>query len=153
MFIVRIVIKSLFLFVTFSVGNTAPVQNPPISVFHSPEDAMKRIKLQKGFKLELVASEPIINEPVIIEWDENGRLYVVEMNTYMQDIDGKNQKEATSRVVRFEDTNGDNKMDKHTVFIDGLILPRMILPTTKDKVIVRETDSFDLYSYEDTTAR
>ena len=146
----RILIKSLFLFVTFSVGNTAPVQNPPISVFHSPEEAMKRIKLQKGFKLELVASEPIINEPVIIEWDANGRLYVVEMNTYMQDIDGKNQKEATSRVVRFEDTNGDNKMDKHTVFIDGLILPRMILPTTKDKVIVRETDSFDLYSYEDT---
>ena len=111
---------------------------------------MKRIKLQEGFKLELVASEPIINEPVIIEWDANGRLYVVEMNTYMQDIDGKNQKEATSRVVRFEDTNGDNKMDKHTVFIDGLVLPRMLLPTTKDKVIVRETDTFDLYSYEDT---
>ena len=57
---------------------------------------MKRMKLQEGFKLELVASEPIINEPVVIEWDANGRLYVVEMNTYMQDIDGKNQHDTTS---------------------------------------------------------
>ena len=88
---------------------------------------MKRIKLQEGFKLDLVASEPIINEPVVIEWDANGRLYVVEMNSYMQDIDGKNQRDATSRVVRFEDTNGDGKYDKHTVFIDGLVLPRMLL--------------------------
>ena len=111
---------------------------------------MKRIKLQDGFSLELVASEPDINEPVIIEWDANGRLYVVEMNTYMQDIDGKNQRDATSRVVRFEDTNGDGKMDKHSVFIDNLVLPRMLLTTTKDKVVVRETDTFDLYSYEDT---
>ena len=94
---------------------------------------MKRIKLQEGFKLELVASEPIINEPVVIEWDANGRLYVVEMNTYMQDIDGKNQHDTTSRVIRFEDTNDDGKMDKHTVFIEGLVLPRMLLPTTKDK--------------------
>ena len=39
---------------------------------------MKRIKLQEGFKLDLVASEPIINEPVVIEWDANGRLYVVD---------------------------------------------------------------------------
>ena len=93
------------------------IQNPPIPNFHTPEESMKRIKLHDGFKLELVASEPDINEPVIIEWDANGRLYVVEMNTYMQDIDGKNQRDATSRVVRFEDTNGDGNMDKHTVFI------------------------------------
>ena len=126
------------------------IQNPPIPIFHTPEESMKRIKLQDGFKLELVASEPDINEPVIIEWDANGRLYVVEMNTYMQDIDGKNQRDATSRVVRFEDTNGDGNMDKHTVFIDSLVLPRMLLTTTKDKVVVRETDTFDLYSYEDT---
>ena len=126
------------------------IQNPPIPDFYTPEESMKRIKLQEGFKLDLVASEPIINEPVVIEWDANGRLYVVEMNTYMQDIDGKNQRDATSRVVRFEDTNGDGNYDKHTVFIDGLILPRMLLTTTKDKVIVRETDTFDLYSYEDT---
>ena len=126
------------------------IQNPPIPNFHTPEESMKRIKLQDGFKLELVASEPDINEPVIIEWDANGRLYVVEMNTYMQDIDGKNQRDATSRVVRFEDTNGDGNMDKHTVFIDSLVLPRMLLTTSKDKVVVRETDTFDLYSYEDT---
>ena len=111
---------------------------------------MKPIKLQEGFKLNLFASEPIINKPVVIDWDANGRFYVVEMNTYMQDIDGKNQRDATSRVVRFEDTNSDGNYDKHTVLIDWPVLPRMLLTTTKDKVIARETDTFDLYSYEDT---
>ena len=47
------------------------IQNPPIPDFYTPEESMKRIKLQEGFKLDLVASEPIINEPVVIEWDAN----------------------------------------------------------------------------------
>ncbi|HCV99072.1 MAG TPA: hypothetical protein DGJ56_07220, partial [Verrucomicrobiales bacterium] len=51
------------------------IQNPPIPDFYTPEESMKRIKLQEGFKLNLVASEPIINEPVVIEWDANGRFY------------------------------------------------------------------------------
>ena len=53
-------------------------------------------------------TEPIIHEPAAIAWDGNGRMYVIEMRTYMQDIDGKNQLAPTSRVSRHEDTNGDD---------------------------------------------
>ncbi|MEK6235184.1 MAG: discoidin domain-containing protein, partial [Planctomycetales bacterium] len=84
-----------------------------------------------------------------IAWDGNGRMYVVEMRTYMQDIDGKNQLNPVSRVSRHEDTNGDGVYDKHTVFADKLALPRMVLPLI-DRVIIRETNTLDLKSYQDT---
>jgi hypothetical protein len=77
------------------------------------------------------------------------RLYVVEMRTYMQEIDGKNQLMPTSRVSRHGDTNGDGIYDKRTVFADKLVLPRMILPLL-DRVIIRETNTLDLKSYQDT---
>ena len=49
---------------------------------------MKRMKIAPGFRIELVASEPMIREPVALTWDGNGRMFVVEMRGYMQDIDG-----------------------------------------------------------------
>ena len=53
-----------------------------------------------------------------------------------------------SRVSRHEDTDGDGKMDKHTVFADNLLLPRMILPLD-DRVLIQETNTLDIYSYRD----
>ena len=52
---------------------------------------MKTFHLQKGYRLELVASEPMIDEPVAIAWDGNGRMFVAEMNTYMQDAEGSGE--------------------------------------------------------------
>lgn len=119
------------------------------SDFLSPEESMKTFYLPKGFKVELVASEPMINEPVTIAWDANGRMYVAQMETYMQNVDGDGTMESTSRIMRLEDTDGDGKMDKSSVFIDSLLLPRMILPL-EDELIVNETNSYDLWSYRDT---
>ena len=99
--------------------------------------------------MELVASEPMINEPVAIEWDGNGKMYVAEMLTYMQDIDGTNQQEPWSRISVLEDLNKDGKMDKSTVFIDSIILPRIILPLD-DRLIVGETYNRHIWSYRDT---
>lgn len=113
-----------------------------------PEAAMATIELPDGFSLELVACEPMIHEPACVAWDGNGRMYVAEMRTYMQDIDGSGKFEPRSRVSRLEDTDGDGRMDKHTVFIDRLVLPRMIL-TLQDGIIVRETNTFDLWEYRD----
>ena len=118
---------------------------PPLS----PEDSLKTMEIQPGFKLIPVLTEPNIHEPAAIAWDGNGRMYVVEMRTYMQEIDGKNQLAPTSRVSRHEDTDGDGIYDKHTVFADKLSLPRMILPL-RDRVIIRETNTLDLKSYRDT---
>jgi|TARA_B110000037_G_scaffold134244_1_gene152188 glucose/arabinose dehydrogenase/cytochrome c5 len=119
------------------------------SDFLSPEESMKKMYLPEGFKLELVASEPMINEPVAIDWDGNGKMYVAQMETYMQNVDGEGIDEPTSRIMLLEDINGDGKMDKSSVFIDSLLLPRMIL-ALEDRLIVNETYSYNLTSYRDT---
>ncbi len=64
----------------------------------SPEAEMKTFKVEKGFHIELVASEPMIESPVAMSFDEQGRLYVVEMRGYMHDLEGGGEKEATGRA-------------------------------------------------------
>jgi putative heme-binding domain-containing protein len=118
---------------------------PPLSA----EESIKTMKIQPGYSVIPVLTEPHIHEPSAIAWDGNGRMYVVEMRTYMQEIDGIDQLAPTSRVSRHEDTDGDGVYDLHTVFADNLSLPRMILPLL-DKVIIRETNTLDLKSYQDT---
>ena len=125
------------------------VNTNPSPAYLDPKESMKTIHLQKGYHLELVASEPMIHEPVAIVWDGNGRMFVAEMNTYMQDIDGNGEMNAVCSVKRLEDTNGDGKMDKSIVFINKLVLPRMIL-TLDDRLLVNETNSNNIYSYRDT---
>lgn len=119
------------------------------SDYLSPEESMKTFYLPEGYKVELVASEPMIDEPVTIAWDGAGRMYVAEMNTYMQDVNGTGTDRPISKIKLLEDTDGDGKMDKSTVFIDSLLLPRMILPL-ENELIVNETYSYDLWSYKDT---
>ncbi|MBC8766825.1 cytochrome C [Arenibacter sp. BSSL-BM3] len=119
------------------------------SDFLSPEESLKKFYLPEGYRIELVASEPMVNEPVAIAWDGNGKMYVAEMSTYMQNVDAVGEDEPTSQIKLLVDLDGDGKMDKSTVFIDSLLLPRMILPLD-DRLIVNETYSYDLWSYRDT---
>ncbi len=124
------------------------VKDPPVD-FLSPEESIKTMYLPEGYRMEVVASEPMINEPVTVEWDGNGKMYVAEMLTYMQDIDGTDQQKPWSRISVLEDLDGDGKMDKSTVFIDSIILPRIILPLD-DRLIVGETYNRHIWSYRDT---
>ena len=117
--------------------------------FLSIEEARKSIELPDGFSLELVLSEPQIEEPVAMAWDGNGVLYVVEMRTYMQTADATDEQTPRSRISRHEDTNGDGTYDKSSVFIDNLLLPRMVLPLD-DRVMVGITNTLDLWNYRDT---
>lgn len=98
---------------------------PPIPL--SAEEEMKTFKVEKGFRIELVASEPMIESPVAMSFDDKGRLYVVEMRGYMHDLEGGGEKEATGRVSLLEDTDGDGRMDKATPFLDNLVMPRAVL--------------------------
>ncbi len=93
----------------------------------SPEEEAKTFKLEPGFKVELVAAEPMVDTPVAISWDEKGRLFVCEMNGYMHDVDGKGEDQPNSRIALLEDTDGDGKMDKRTIFADGLYMPRAVM--------------------------
>jgi putative membrane-bound dehydrogenase-like protein len=89
----------------------------------SPEDALKTFTVAPGFKIEQVAAEPLVNSPVAMEFDENGRLWVCEMRGYSEDRDGK-----FSRISVLDDVDGDGKFDKSTVFLDGLLWPTALFP-------------------------
>ena len=57
----------------------------------SPEEALATMRLRDGFQIELVAAEPVVIDPVYLDWDAQGRLYVVEMRDYPLGLDGKGQ--------------------------------------------------------------
>lgn len=115
----------------------------------SPEEELKTIDLPEGYRLELVLSERDgIHEPVNLTFDGNGRMYLAEMRTYMQEIDGKNEHDPLSVVSRHESTKGDGRFDKHVIYRDKLVLPRMVLPLD-DRVLINETDTTDVYLYRD----
>ncbi|MEI3798189.1 MULTISPECIES: DUF7133 domain-containing protein [unclassified Chitinophaga] len=126
------------------------IVNPhPSPAYQTVKESMKSIQVPAGYHLQLVASEPMIKEPVAIVWDGNARMYVAEMRTYMQDINGTGQRQPICRISLLEDTNGDGTMDKSSTFIDSLVLPRMML-CVGHKLLVNETFTYNIRSYEDT---
>ncbi len=82
--------------------------------------------LKEGFEIECVASEPLLDSPVAMTFDGEGRIWVVEMPGYMRDIDGRDEKLPDGRIVMLEDTDHDGRMDTRTIFIDKLLNPRAI---------------------------
>src|SRR4051794_39139150 len=112
-------------------GNDSPAdipagdQPPPVS-FLSAEEAIKTMKIAPGFRVEVVATEPMVEHPVAMCFDPDGRLWVAEMRAYMPDVEGKGEEKALGRISILEDTDGDGRMDKSTVFLDHLFLPRAV---------------------------
>jgi mono/diheme cytochrome c family protein/glucose/arabinose dehydrogenase len=92
----------------------------------SAEDAIGLMKVENGFKVQLVAAEPTVNSPVLVSFDEKGRMWVVEMEGYMPDIEGKGEETRSGKIVILEDDDHDGKADKRRVFLDSLVLPRAI---------------------------
>jgi hypothetical protein len=93
-------------------------------------------------------SEPLIGEPVSIAWDGDGKMYVAQMMTYMQDIDATNENAPWSRISIPEDVNNDERVDKSSTYIDSLVLPRIMLPLDS-RILVGETYNRSIYSYRD----
>ncbi|MCL4222693.1 MAG: c-type cytochrome [Phycisphaerales bacterium] len=98
------------------------------SPVQTPAQALAGFDLAPGFEVSLFACEPMIEDPVAMAFDEDGRLWVVEMQSYMPNIEGDGELAPASRVVVLEDTDGDGRADKSRVFLDGLVLPRAVLP-------------------------
>jgi len=83
---------------------------------YTPEEAIKHMKVPEGFTVEVVACEPDLVNPVAFTIDERGRFWVVESLEYPRLEPGKGR----DRVKILEDTNNDGKIDKVTIFADGL---------------------------------
>ncbi len=98
----------------------------PPSPVRSPEDALSTLLVDEGFRVELVASEPQVIRPVFMKFDAAGRLWVAEMPGYMRDVAGTGEDDPTGRIVVLEDLDGDGRMDKSTVFLDHLVMPRTL---------------------------
>jgi len=92
----------------------------------TPAEALKTFHLAPGYRIELVAAEPMVQDPVAMDIGPDGRMWVVEMPGFAPDESGVDSREPTGRVVVLEDLDDDGKMDKRTVFLDKLILPRAV---------------------------
>jgi putative membrane-bound dehydrogenase-like protein len=90
---------------------------------------MAAIRVPPGMTVELVASEPMVKDPVAFDWSSDGRLWVVEMADYPLGVEGG------GRVRVLEDLDGDGKYDRSTVFLDGLSYPNGIMPW-RDGVLI-----------------
>jgi mono/diheme cytochrome c family protein len=125
------------------------LKRPPV-VRLAPEAQQKLFLLPDGYKMEPVLADPLIQDPVGVTFDGNGRMYVLEMRSYMRDADGSESRAPISRISRHEDTDGDGVYDKHTVFVDNMVMPRIAFPLGDGVILALETDNRDLYKYTDT---
>ena len=116
---------------------------PPLS----PADAIKKMQVPEGFRVELVASEPDIMNPVAMAFDERGRIWVTESFEYPRHEPGPGR----DRIKILEDTNGDGKIDSVKVFAEGLNIPSGIavgyggvwIANAPDILFVQDTNGDD----------
>src|SRR3954467_13729990 len=107
-----------------ALGAEPPVDSKDLPRFPpvEPADAIKTFQIKEGFKIELAAAEPLVVDPVAMAFDEDGRLFVVEMRDYSERRD-----EKLGRVRMLTDTDGDGKFDKSTIYADKLAWPTAII--------------------------
>ncbi|MDZ4860464.1 MAG: PVC-type heme-binding CxxCH protein [Candidatus Hydrogenedentes bacterium] len=86
-----------------------------------PADVQNTFEVKPGFRMELIAAEPLVLDPVAIAYDEDGRAYVVDMCGYSEERD-----ENLSVIGLLEDTDGDGKFDKRSDFLPGLQWPTAV---------------------------
>ena len=115
---------------------TASLDNIPAAL--SPEEALTAFKLEPGLKLQLVAAEPMVQDPVQITFDEQGRLWVVEMRAFMPNLEGEGEREPIGRISVLQDTDGDGRMDVGTVYMDSLVMPRSLAIVAEGVLVVAE---------------
>ncbi len=127
------------LLLVFAAGFSLASQ--PVSVADlpdsDPEAERKAFVVPEGFEVNLFAAEPMIQKPVQMNWDAQGRLWVVTSSTYPHIKPGE---AAKDQVVVLEDTDGDGKADKSTTFADGLHIPTAIAPGDGGLYVANSTE-------------
>ncbi len=114
---------------------------------HSPREELATFKLLKGFKAELVASEPDVVDPVAMCFDARGRMFVCEMRGYPNGGVGTGM-ESRGRIRMLEDLDGDGVYEKSSVFAEGLRFPTgvmawrngIIVAVAPDLIYLEDTD-------------
>ncbi len=115
----------------------------------SPEDSLAYTQAPVGWKLELFAAEPDIINPMQLAWDEKGRLWVIETTDYPNEV--KPERKGDDKIKILEDTDGDGRCDKVTIFADGLNIPTslthwnggVIVHHAPETLFLKDTDGDD----------
>jgi putative membrane-bound dehydrogenase-like protein len=122
----------------------------------SPTDSAKLIQVPPGFEAALFASEPDIVNPIHVAWDERGRAFVIETIDYPNNLQAGNV--GNDRIKICEDTDGDGRADKFTIFADKLSVPTslifanggVIATNGTDLVFLKDTDGDDVADVRET---
>lgn len=125
------------------VGCSGADRRPPTtgpSPERTPAEQLESFHTEPDLQIELVAAEPMVQDPVVCTFDEDGRLWVVEMRAYMPNIEGEGERDPLGRVSVLEDEDGDGTMDKSTVYLDSLIMPRALAKVANGVLVVWEED-------------
>lgn len=113
---------------TLLVGTAVPPGTPP----GTPEG----FDVAPGYRLELVARDPLVVAPVSLAFDADGRLFVTEMRTYMNDVAGVAERSPRNRVAILTDQDGDGTFDRRSEFLTGLTLPRGATPYRSGVLVI-----------------
>lgn len=124
-------------------SNTAGI-NPDVSPVYTAKEAIKKMQVEEGFEVKLVASEPLLSTPVAMSFDSKGRIWAVEMIGYMPDTLGTGEEVPNGKIVILEDKNKDGVFDTRKVFLDSLVLPRAIC-LIDDGILVAESPNLWYY--------
>jgi putative membrane-bound dehydrogenase-like protein len=103
-------------------GSWALVAGRPAGPANTVELNGHTFTLPAGFVIERVAGPPLVNRPIVADFDEEGRLYVADSSGSNDKVE-QQLKQRPHRIVRLEDTRGDGRFDKATVFADGMMFP------------------------------
>jgi glucose/arabinose dehydrogenase/mono/diheme cytochrome c family protein len=114
----------------------AHLKSPPAPAL-SAEEALQRFRVAPGFRVEIVASDPLVLDPVAMTIGADGRIWVAEMRAYMPNVEGKGEDAPIGTIAVLEDTDMDGRMDRRTEFAGGFVLPRA-LALIDDGVLVAE---------------
>src|SRR3954451_149385 len=126
-------------FVSTLFLHAAPPFEPPSGKPSSPREEQATFRMPKGFRAELVASEPAVVDPVCLAFDEHGRLYVAEMIGYPNGGVGTGTI-TTGRIKRLEDRDGDGFFETVTLFAEGLRFPTGLFPFQGGLVVANAPD-------------
>jgi len=119
-------------------GKNWGTQGSPLNRMQLPvgaTESMKHMIVPEGFEVRLFAADPDIQKPICMNWDERGRLWIAETKDYPNEI--KREGSGLDRIRILEDTDGDGRADRFTLFADKLSIPTSILPY-KDGAIVQQ---------------
>jgi mono/diheme cytochrome c family protein len=122
----------------------APVTPLPVG------EQQKKFLLRPGYELEPILTEPNIQQPAAITFDGNGRMYVLELRSYMLTADSKGTLEPVSGISRWEDRDNDGVYETGGMFVDSLVFPRFVLPIGPNSVLTMESNADEVYKFTDT---